>query len=768
MSFAPGARLGPYEVRSPLGAGGMGEVWRAHDSRLGRDVALKSLPAAFAGDPERLARFRREAQALAALNHPNVAAIYGLEEAGGAPLLVLELVEGASLSERLRSGPLPLAEALNVGQQVAAAIEAAHERGIVHRDLKPGNVMLSASGVAKVLDFGLARSESGPAPDPEGEALTASFAPGATQAGAILGTLAYMSPEQARGQALDRRSDVWSFGCVLFECLAGRAAFEGPTASDLVARVLEREPDWSALPESTPPRVRDVLRRCLRKDAAARPRDIRDVRLELAEAADATRPAAARAKTIAVLPFENLSGADDEYFADGVTDEILNALAQIEGLHVAARTSSFAFKGKREDPRSVAAQLGVATLLEGSVRRAGARLRINAQLVDAADGLQLWSERFDGELTDVFEVQDRIAAAIARRLQGTLAGAPAETARDERARRGTRSVEAYEAFLRGKALLVQRGRFIVEAIPLLERAIELDPRYAEAIANLADAWRLLGTFGARPPAQVMPTAKALASRALELDPEAAEAWATLASIESQYDRRIEAAERSWRRALAFDARHTRARVERALWCYPFGTMDASEAVAETGRAVADDPFNAWALAMHSFHLGYAGRPDEALDAAQRGLAADPQSFIAHWQTVRALALAGQLDQARQRTPALLAASGRNVWALALLAWIADRQGDGEVARAIDDELSARARHEFVAPIWRAVAAASAGRAPFALAETRRAVAERDPLAVMARVFPQFDRLRALPGFDEAVAGAWGEGAAPAGAGQPVK
>src|SRR6266850_316822 len=337
MVLTPDTRLGPYEIVGPLGEGGMGEVYRARDTRLGRDVAIKALPPAFAADPARLSRFRREAQTLASLNHPNIAAIYGLEEGAGAPHLVLELVEGETLATRLAHGALPQSEAMALSIQVAGAIEAAHERGIVHRDLKPGNVMINRAGVAKVLDFGLAKSD--PAPT-DGTLLsdspTLSQRPEATEAGVILGTAAYMSPEQARGKPVDRRGDVWSFGCVLFECFTGRPAFAGETASDLIARILEREPDWSALPAGTPPRVREILRRCLRKNADERPRDIRDVRLELSDIASGGGKTEGREKSIAVMPFENLSGSDDEFFADGVTDEILNALAQVEGLRVAA------------------------------------------------------------------------------------------------------------------------------------------------------------------------------------------------------------------------------------------------------------------------------------------------------------------------------------------------------------------------------------------------------------------------------------------------
>ena len=286
MSLSPGARLGPYEILGPLGAGGMGEVWRARDPRLGRDVAIKALPAGFAQDPERLARFEREAKLLASLSHPHIAGIHGLEEAGSARYLVLELVSGDTLAQRLGRGRLPCDETLELGRQVAAALEAAHERGVVHRDLKPGNIMLTETGEAKVLDFGLAKSSvaagAGSSPDLSASPTTVYAA---TQAGVVLGTAAYMSPEQARGKNVDRRTDIWSFGCVLYECLTGKQAFAGETTSDLVARILEREPDWRALPAGTPPRLVELIKRCLRKDARERLRDIGDARIEIDEIA---------------------------------------------------------------------------------------------------------------------------------------------------------------------------------------------------------------------------------------------------------------------------------------------------------------------------------------------------------------------------------------------------------------------------------------------------------------------------------------------------
>ena len=752
MVLTPDSRLGPYEIVGPLGGGGMGEVYRARDTRLGREVAIKALPPAFAADPARLSRFRREAQTLASLNHPNIAAIYGLEEADGAPHLVLELVEGETLEARLARGALPQREALALGIQIAGAIEAAHERGVVHRDLKPGNVMINPAGVAKVLDFGLAKSDPGPA---GGASLSGSPTlmdhPDATAAGVILGTAAYMSPEQARGKPVDRRSDVWSFGCVLFECFTGRPAFAGETASDLIARILEREPDWSALPAGTPSRIRDILRRCLRKNADERPRDIRDVRLELSDVASGGGKAATgREKSIAVLPFENQSGADDEFFADGVTDEILNALAQVEGLRVAARASCFAFKGRREDLRAIGEKLDVTTVLEGTVRRAGPRLRITVQLANAADGYQLWSERYDREMTDVFAVQDEIAGAIATRLRGTM---HAEADRS-RARGGTKNRAAYELVLRGRALLIKRGRFMLQATALFEKAIAIDPQYAEPLASLSDSYRLMGTFGVAPFAEVMSKSRALAERALAIDPGLVEAWATLAAVEEQYDRNYAQSDSLYARALELEPRNATTRAQWALWRVIRGVMTDEEGLVQLRRAVQDDPLNPWVGGMHSYLLGITGKHGESMVEAERSVGLDAESFFARWNLMRAHAWAGDYDRAIGEAPALLGDSGRHNWALGLLAWTYGRAGRTDRARACYDELEGRSRHEFVSPCWLSVAAGCADLEEPALRWAERAVADRDPLLLWSRRLPFWEYHRARPRFKEVMREVW--------------
>ena len=301
MAIGPGSRLGPYEVTALLGEGGMGKVWRAHHTGLNRDDALKVLPDAFASDPDRLARFQREAQFLASLNHPNIAHVYGLERSDGVQALVMELVEGPTLAERIARGPIPVDEALSVARQIAEALEVAHEQGVIHRDLKPANIKLTPGGTVKVLDFGLAKRASADAANPDlSHSPTVTVA--GTRDGVILGTAAYMSPEQARARPVDKRTDIWAFGCVLYEMLTGRPAFPGATVSDTIAKILEREPDWQALPAALPERGLELLQRCLAKDLAERRRDMHDIRLELEQVVRSLHSQSARAATLAAAP----------------------------------------------------------------------------------------------------------------------------------------------------------------------------------------------------------------------------------------------------------------------------------------------------------------------------------------------------------------------------------------------------------------------------------------------------------------------------------
>jgi serine/threonine protein kinase len=455
MPLVLGTRLGPYEILSPLGAGGMGEVYRARDTRLGRDVAVKVLPERFASDRERLKRFDQEARAAAALSHPNILAVYDVGAIGTVSYVVTELLEGDTLRAHLRHGRLTQDRSVRIAIEVASGLSAAHGRGIFHRDLKPDNVFLTRDGQTKILDFGLAKIAGGESLD--SDALTRG-----TDPGVILGTVGYMSPEQVRGAATDARADIFSVGAILYECLTGRRAFKGDSDADTLAAILDKDPpSLSSCGVDAPPSLNRIVSRSLHKDPVARFQTASDFRFALESLGETGYAPTLRApgKSVAVLPFVNMSStSDQEYFSDGLAEEVINALAQLPELRVASRSSAFRFRGDSQDVREVGRQLGVDTVLEGSVRRAGNRLRVTVQLINVADGYHLWSERYDRELADVFAIQDEITQSIVKTLEPTLLGRGQPVRR-----RHSDNLEAFELCLKGRHFWYQRSESSMRA-----------------------------------------------------------------------------------------------------------------------------------------------------------------------------------------------------------------------------------------------------------------------------------------------------------------
>jgi serine/threonine protein kinase/tetratricopeptide (TPR) repeat protein len=615
MALSTGTRLGNYEILSALGSGGMGEVYRARDVRLGRSVAIKALPEALARDPERLARLEREAQLLASVQHPNIAVLYGIEDGAGTSYLAIELIEGETLAQRLARGPLTVGETLDIGAQIASALDSAHERGIVHRDLKPSNVMVMTSGALKVLDFGLAKGT--PSISESGLDMSASptMVAGPTAAGMVVGTASYMSPEQARGRPVDRRTDVWALGCILFECLTGRQTFAGETASDVLARVLEREPDWNLLPPGVPTRLRDLMRRCLTKNASERPRDMGDLRGEmLAIAADQSSPRRASADgapSLAVLYLKNLSAeSDSDYFCEGITEDLLTDLSKIRGLRIASRNAVARYRGADVDVARVAADLGVGAVLEGSVRRAGPRVRITVRLV-SADGFQLWGERFDRTLEDVFAVQAEIASSIAGALKVALT--PAETEKLSQDR--PTDVQAYDLYLKGR---VEYRRYtpdsLHQAIRLFEEAIAIDPHYALAYAGLGDSYGQLIQWSDEDPQMLARKGLEAARKAIALNPRLPEAHKAEALVLGFTGHRDES-EAALRRALEADPRFTPALGNLAAEWFRRGHMAGAERLIR--RSLELDPNDPHMWGWLAIHALYTTRLDEAWELAQR-------------------------------------------------------------------------------------------------------------------------------------------------------
>ena len=609
--FMEGQRIGPYEVLQEIGRGGMGEVYKARDTRLGRQVALKFLPSSFRDDLDRRARLLTEARAASSLHSPHIAAIHDIGEHEGRTFIVMEYVEGESLSQKLKAGALALSEAIDIVMRIAEALEEAHVRGIIHRDIKSSNLVVTPRGQVKVLDFGLAKviqplgvgianAESALTTQPE------------TTPGMVMGTVHYMSPEQARGLAVDARTDLFSLGVVLYEMVTGRLPFEGETSSDVLAAILQRDPEPLARHCSeVPVKLEQIVGRCLEKDLQRR----YQTASELREAVERLRHdvstgswktsllAATAEASVAVLPFTNMSAdPENEFFADGITEEIINALTQIENLHVAARTSAFSFKGKHLDLRIVGERLNVKTVLEGSVRRAGNRIRIMAQLINVADGYHLWSERYDRELKDVFEVQDDISHAIADRLKVSL-----DSGRQAAVKPGTSNLEAYQLYLKGRALLYRRGTDILRAAKCFERAVGLDAHYALAWSGLADARNMIGLYGLERPETTMPQAKQAATRAIALDPALAEAHCSLACVSMLHDWEWNKAEAEFCRARELNPRYLQNLDWYAVFYLVWSQGRFDEGIAVARQAVEYDPLSGYAHGVVAFACGDSGR-----------------------------------------------------------------------------------------------------------------------------------------------------------------
>ena len=733
VHLSTGARLvDRYRIERELGRGGMATVYLAHDLRHGRDVAVKVLSPSIAESLGR-DRFVREIRLAARLNHPHILAVHDSGEADGYLFFVMPVMEGQTLRERLRyEGHLSVESAVRIATEVADALDYAHRHDVVHRDIKPENILLH-EGHAVVADFGIGKAI----------AAAASKSSTFTQVGVMVGTPAYMSPEQAAGDPIDGRSDLFALGCVLYEMLTGEPAFSGATAQAVIAsRFSHTPPEVTAKRATVPTVVSRVVARLLSRVPADRHATGAQVITALTSAPEAVvaRPVrSTHEASIAVLPFASLSrDPDDEFFADGVTEEILNALAQIPRLRVAGRSSAFSFKGKNEDLRSVGAKLNVTTILEGTIRRAGNRLRVTVQLSEASDGYQIWSERYDRVAEDVFAVQDEIAGAIAGRLRLTLGGS--HTTRLTRP--PTQHLGAYELYLKGRGLLYRRGRSIVQALECFQQAVALDPNYAQAWAGLADGYTTSGYSGFMPGAEVMPNAIAAARRALELDPDLAEAHNALACATLVWERNFDLAEREFQTAIALNPRYTQAQAWYGLFYLHWTAGRSGQGYDVLVASQKNDPLSSYAHVCLSFAESDTGRHDEAVAHAQRAVELDPDSYVANWILTKALDHAGQYEAAVAAAERALAMSGRHVWALSSLAHAYGAWGKLDDARRIFAEAEERAARGYMQPAMLAHAAASAGDMDKAIRYAERAEAERDPIFVLvARLWPEYSRLR---------------------------
>ena len=782
MSLGVGARLGHYTVTAKLGEGGMGEVWEATDTTLNRQVALKILPEAFANDPDRLARFQREAQVLASLNHPGIAAIYGIEEADDTRALVLELVEGPTLADRIAKGPIPVDEALPIAKQIAEALEAAHEAGVIHRDLKPANIKVREDGTVKVLDFGLAKQMLAEA---QPEATTETQA-SMTQAGTFLGTLPYMAPEQLRGLRADARSDIWAFGLVLYEMVAGERPFKGKTGVELSSAILHQPPE--PLPRRVPVSRRAVIERCLAKEPAQRYQRVREVRAALQEiqagaallgavwnyglsrrrllagmSAGAValvavvtlnlggvrdlRPGVGgppASVKLAVLPFENLTGdPEQEYFTDGMTAEMISQLGRLnpERLGVIARTSAMRYKQTEQPINEIGRELGVEYILEGSAVREGDRVRITAQLVQVRDQLQVWADSYERNLAGILAIQSDVAQGVAESLALTLL----PDAQTRLAAASQVNPDAYDAYQRGRAAWERLSPTDFDTtMEYFELALAHDPDYALAHVGVATVWSGRMQIGVISVADGYPLEQAALRSAFELDDSLPEAYAQLAIMRTWQDWDWEGAEDAFRRAIDLDPSDSQNLGFYSMYLTMMGRFD--EAIVQMDEAMQLSPFDPLLPSLRAVELAMMKRYEESVELARRVLDDNPNQGVAFMALNDGLYHLGRFDEEyeAQRTQAV--SSGDRELEEALERGY-EAEGYRGAMRFVADLLAARSEQRQVPPEIVMNYYIKAGDQEKALDWAEHVFEQRNPNVPVFGVLPLVDGLRGEPRFD---------------------
>jgi TolB-like protein/predicted Ser/Thr protein kinase len=653
MSLTPGTRLGPYEILGPLGTGGMGEVYTARDTRLGRTVAIKVLPPEVEADAGRMHRFEQEARAASALSHPNVAHIYEIEKADSRVFIAMEYVEGERLDRKIAGKPRLTDEIVDIAGQIADALDEAHKKGIVHRDIKPANIIITPRGQVKVLDFGLAKISGGAVPAPDSMTL------GTSQPGLVLGTVHYMSPEQALGRPADRRSDLFSLGVVLYEMATGRLPFDGVSATEIIERIAHHQPDSvSRLNYAVPPELERIIRKCLEKDAGRRYQSAQELLVDLRNlkrdsAAGGQTPARTRETarrwipaatsvaviaamtmawfvwrgarqtagldSVAVLPFVNVTrDANVDYLVDGLTETLINNLSRLPGVRVVPRGVVFKYKGREADAQAVARELNVKAIVTGRVTQRGETLNVQAELIDATALSQVWGDRYDRRLADLLGIENDMTRALADRLRPGLSGQE----RQQVTKQDTENSAAHQSYLKGRFYWNKRTEEgFRRAIENFNQAIELDPAFAPAYSGLADCYSLLGRYGYAAPRDSFPRAKAAASKALELNAQITEAHASLGYVAANYDWDWDVSEREYRRALELNPDYATAHHWYGLYLASRGRLD--EARKEIEQAQKLEPLSLIINANLARLFYYARDYDHAIELHLKTLELDP-------------------------------------------------------------------------------------------------------------------------------------------------
>ena len=773
-----GRTLGHYRILEQIGAGGMGVVYRAHDERLERDVALKVLPPGMLADDSARKRFRKEALALSRLNHPNIATVFDFDSEEGIDFLVTELVSGLTLDEKIAAGPLPEREVIHIGAQMADGLGTAHREGVIHRDLKPANLRLTPEGRLKILDFGLAKRVD---PVDQGT-VTESMA----EPGGVAGTLAYMAPEQLKGEKVDTRADLWAAGVVLYEMATGRRPFDGKTSAALADETLHAPtPSPQALQPKLSSRLSDVILKCLEKDAENRYQSAKELLVDLRRLAMPTMAATAAvpvprwqvpARTVfitatvvvfvmiataasylyfahkktaaeatpqitslAVLPLANLSGdPSQEYFADGMTEALITDLSKIRALKVISRTSVMRYRGTNKPIPEIARELGVNSIIEGSVQRSGKRVRITAQLINAATDTHMWADNFDRDMRDVLTMQSEVARAIAQQIRVVVT--PAEQQQLASAR--PVNPEAHELYLKGRYFWWKRGAAdLKKAAELFEQAIAIDPEYAPAYAGLADAYTITVNNGIQPPEMFNQRAKAAALKAVALDDSLAEAHAALGRVYNNFDWDWARSEAEYRRALELDPNSASAYLSYANILSSLGRHE--EAIAANRRAQELDPLATRINNHLVLVLYHARRYDDAIVAAKKNLDFDPTDRLSHVYLGMTYLQKGMLAEAIAELGPFSIDAGPFAQTLAITYAASGRTAE---ARRLVANWTEESRHRYKSPYGLAVAHLADANDGQVFAYLEKAYQTRDPYVIFINVDPIWDRYRSDPRF----------------------
>jgi serine/threonine protein kinase/Flp pilus assembly protein TadD len=733
MVLARGTRLGPYEIVSSIGAGGMGEVYRAWDTRLEREIAIKVLAEHLAYDSRSLARFQTEAKAIAALSHPNILSIYDAELEHPPLFLVTELLEGETLRQQIARSRIPWRRVVEIGCAIAEGLAAAHDAEIIHLDIKPENIFLTARGAIKILDFGLARLK------PMFQDKEDSSTPTASATDTFLGTVGYLAPEQAHGETVTPATDIFSLGCVLYEMACGCRAFHGPTVVSTLSAVLNRNPRplVECVPE-IPPDLDRWIAHCMRKERTARPQSARDLGLALRDLlSEPATYSVARAEfdSIAVLPFVTSgSSPDAEYLADGITETLINHFAQLQHLKVIARSMVFRHKQKDMDPIELGRALAVSTVLAGRIFQRGDVLVIAAELINVRDGLQLWGQQYKRQLTDLFAIEEEISREISERLRVRFAPGQSRLGK-----RYTENPEAYQLYLKGRFSWNKRTiEGMRQALSRFEQAVETDPSYARAYAGLADCSLMLAIYGELDPALASRKAKAAQEMALQSDPELSEAHASRGFSLLFFDWDSREAEKELRQALYLNSGYASAHQWLGMTLGLTGRLEEARRAMRTAQQL--DPFSASINTTAVFPIYWAHLFDEAIEGFQAAIELHPGYWLAHYFLGLSYAQKGEFGQA---ILALRHAAeiGDSAWRYSGLGYVYARAGEPERAESVLQTLNELGRQQYVPAIYSAAVYAGLGESDQAFEWLRRAVERRDWLIAWLHVDPLWDILR---------------------------